>query len=170
MAADVLFCMMGGTIDSFYDGRIDTVRPHQNSVVPDFVQSLNLHSSTRFAQVAMKDSRELTDDDRGRLLRTIEAAEERKIIVTHGTITMPITAQYLHKNLKKRAARIVLTGSLVPITGMTNSDAPFNIGFALAAVNILPPDVYVCMNGRIFHANEVTKVTEEGIFRSMHDK
>lgn len=170
MAADILFCMMGGTIDSFYDGRIDTVRPHANSIIPEFIQSLNLHSTTRFVQVTMKDSRELTDDDRARLLQTVEAAEERKIIVTHGTYTMPITAQYLHKNLRKRFARIVLTGSLIPIFGMTNSDGPFNLGFALAAVNILPPDVYVCMNGRIFHANEVTKVTEEGVFRSVHDK
>jgi L-asparaginase len=170
MTADILFCMMGGTIDSFYDGRIDTVRPHAHSIIPGFIQSLNLHSTARFVQVAMKDSRELTDDDRARLLQTIEAADERKIIVTHGTNTMPITAKYLRQNLKKRFARIVFTGSLIPISGMTNSDAPFNLGFAMAAANILPPDVYVCMNGRIFNAEEVMEIKGEGIFRSVHDK
>jgi L-asparaginase len=169
-AADVLFCMMGGTIDSFYDGRIDTVRPHEHSIIPAYIESLKLYASFRFVEIAMKDSRELTDADREKLLQTIESGGERKVIVTHGTYTMPDTARYVLHNLKRRNLRVVLTGSLSPMSSFALSDGTFNLGFAFAAAHALPPDVYVCMNGRIFSANEVVKISEEGVFKSIHDE
>ena len=168
-SSEILFCMMGGTIDSFYDGRIDTVRPFDTSVIPDYIRSLRLYTPCRFVQVTMKDSRDLIDADREELLHVIEQSPERKVIVTHGTYTMPDTARYVHLNLKRRNIRVVFTGSLIPLSGMTQSDAPFNLGFAFAAAHVMPPDVYLCMNGRIFSANEAVKVNGDGVFKSKHD-
>ena len=164
-----MFVLMGGTIDSFYDGRIDTVRPHERSAVPNFIDSLRLYTPCRYVEVAMKDSRDLTDDDLNAMLRVIEEAPERKIIITHGTYTMPRSARFLHDHLNRRNIRVAFTGSLVPLTGFSPSDAPFNLGFAFAVVQSMPPSIYVCMNGRIFTAAEVEKVNGDGVFRPVHD-
>ena len=51
---------------------------------------------------------------------------------------------------------IVLLGSMQPAR-MRYSDALFNLGFASAAVQLLPPGIYIAMNGEIFDPLEVTK-------------
>jgi L-asparaginase len=161
------FVLTGGTIDSYYDSRSDTVVPHKKSVIPEYIASLNLYNNSKFTQVCMKDSRQLTWKDRENILKTIEKSPCSKIIVAHGTYTMPDTARFLKANLKRRDQIIILTGSMIPISGFTFSDAPFNLGYALAQLGTLKPGVYVCMNGRNFIPGEVLKSLYEARFSSI---
>lgn len=118
----------------------------------------------------MKDSRQLDENDRREILKTIEEIPAQKIIVTHGTYTMPDTARYLKANLKRNDQTIIITGSLIPIKGFTLSDGTFNLGYALAQVQTLEPGIYVAMNGRIFNPEEVMKIIQEGRFSSIYSK
>ena len=76
-----------------------------------------------------------------------------RVLVTHGTDTMVETAQVLATITDKT---IVLTGALNP-AGFRGSDAEFNIGTAVGAVQSLPPGVYIAMNGRIWNPTKVRK-------------
>ncbi|MEW5996447.1 MAG: asparaginase domain-containing protein [Candidatus Micrarchaeota archaeon] len=159
--------MTGGTIDSYYDARTDTAVPRSESVIPGYFRNMRLYGKIDFTQVCMKDSRQLTSKDRSKILRAIEKSKSRKIIVTHGTYTMPDTARFLEKKLKRRDQAIILTGSMIPMDGFVFSDGPFNLGFALSQVRMLKPGVYVCMNGRIFAPEDVIKSLYEGRFSSI---
>lgn len=113
-------------------------------------------------EVLMKiDSLEMTDTHRSVLLNAALAAPEDKIIITHGTGTMEITAQYLQTRIKGKT--IILTGAMRP-QSLGRSDAGFNLGGALIAAQTLPHGVYGVMNGCIFEANDLQKNTEEGRF------
>ncbi len=157
----------GGTIDSAYDGTKDTVVPNEKSMLPRFVQSLKLYRDVSFTEVCMKDSRDLDKGDLEHIKKTIENCLESKIIITHGTYTMPDTGRFLEANLKRKDQVIIITGSMIPISGFTFSDAPFNIGYSISKSEDLDPGVYICMNGRIFSSNEVMKVSTEGRFHSI---
>jgi L-asparaginase len=115
----------------------------------------------------MKDSRQLTEKDMKNILKTIKKSHSKRLVITHGTYTMPDTARYLKQNLGKINKTIVFTGSLVPLEGFTNSDAPFNLGYSLAKVKDLPVGIYVCMNGRIFEPEEIMKLIYGGQFVSI---
>ena len=110
-----------------------------------------------------KDSLELTDADRARIRSTVEESACRMVLVTHGTDTMTETGKALTGIPGKT---IVLTGALLPARFRDN-DAIFNIGFALAAVQAMPPGVYICMNGRIFEPHRVTKNRQENRFEEI---
>lgn len=161
------FVIMGGTIDSFYEGTKDTIVPNKKSIIPSFVKSLKLYSKTEFTEICMKDSRDVVKADRNNVLRAVEKSPHKKIIITHGTYTMPDTARFLKSNIKRTDQTIVLTGSMIPISGFSPSDGPFSIGYAIAKVQDLAPGIYVCMNGRIFLPEEVIKVSKEGRFASI---
>jgi L-asparaginase len=161
------FIITGGTIDSFYDGTRDTVVPNKKSVIPDFVKSLKLHEKIEFTEVCMKDSRSLTRTDLINILKKIQKSPHNKIIITHGTYTIPDTARYLKANLKRDDQTIVFTGSLIPLVGFSPSDASFNLGYSIAKVQDLPNGIYVCMNGKVFEPDEVTKLIYEGRFVSI---
>ncbi len=152
----------GGTIDKVYfDARssfevgepiVDTILREALVEVPWQVQVL-MH----------KDSLELTDEDRIRIREAVVAAEEDALVITHGTDTMSLTADFLQNAAP--AKTIVLTGSLSPAR-FRNSDAVFNIGAAFTASQAMPPGVYVSMNGRIFPAGQVRKNTDTNRFES----
>jgi L-asparaginase len=161
--------MTGGTIDSFYDGTKDTVFPLKKSCIPNFIKSLKLSDSISFKQICMKDSRSLTPVDIKKILQSVNQSKSKRIIITHGTYTMPNTARFLAANLKRKDQIIILTGSMIPITGFSPSDAPFNLGYSLASVKTLTPGVYVCMNGQIF-TPQVVKIVSEGRFSSTLNK
>lgn len=118
----------------------------------------------------MKDSRDINEADRREILKTVEESPFKKIIITHGTYTMPDTARYLKANLKRDGQTIILTASMIPIKGFSPSDGPFNLGFTLAQVEILPPGVYVAINGKVFQPDEIIKLISEGRFTSIFHK
>ncbi len=164
------FIITGGTIDSYYDSIKDAITPLAESVLPSFIKSLKLEDKISYTQICMKDSRSLTPADIKKVLQSINKSKSKKIIVTHGTYTMPDTARFLVANLKRKDRTVILTGSMIPLTGFSPSDAPFNLGYSLASVKTLEPGVYVCMNGQIFSPQEVSKRISEGRFVSVFNK
>ncbi|OGZ00478.1 MAG: hypothetical protein A2946_00505 [Candidatus Liptonbacteria bacterium RIFCSPLOWO2_01_FULL_53_13] len=162
--------LTGGTIDAQWDGKLDTAVVNEHSAVPDYFKKLILYAEVDFAEVCMKDSRNLKQEDIKKLLELVEKSPYDKIIITHGTYTMPDTAKYLKANLVRRDQTIVLTGSMVPLSGFWNSDAPFNLGYAVAKVESLPPGIYLCMNGRTFNPDEVAKNLSEGKYYSVFER
>ena len=163
------FVITGGTIDSKWIGKTDTIAPFEHSAIPEYIKDLSLYLDFEFTEVCMKDSRSLTSDDLQRILETIEASVVHKIVITHGTYTMPDTARFLKANLKRHDQTIILTGSLSPLKGFDSSDAPFALGFAVAKVLELPKGIYLCMNGKSFLPEEAAKNISEGKFFSVFE-
>ncbi len=164
------FIITGGTIDSHYDGSKDTAVPNKESIIPSFIESLKLYHNAEFTTICMKDSRELKREDLETILKTIEESPHDKIIITHGTYTMPDTARFLKANLKRTDQTIILTGSAIPISGFSPSDGPFSLGYAVAKLETLEPGVHVAINGRVFTPEEVMKVMSEARFTSIFNQ
>ena len=164
------FILTGGTIDSYFDGTKDTAVPNEHSIVPKFVSILKLYEECEFTEVCMKDSRELNETDRKNILDAVASSEAERIIITHGTYTLPDTARYLQANLKDHGKVIIFVCSMIPLEGFTPTDAGFNIGYAVAKSQELAEGIYVCMNGRIFTPDEVVKILSEGRFGSIYTK
>lgn len=135
----------GGTIDKVYFDALSEYKIGATAL-PNMLAENNVHVPHRVTQLMRKDSLELTDSDRAAIFEAIMASEADKILVTHGTDTMVQTAQKLSAITGKT---IVLTGAMQPAT-LRNSDAEFNVGFALAATQILAHGVYIAMNGEVF--------------------
>lgn len=152
MELHVHFLTTGGTIDKVYfDAKSEyEVGPPQ---VAEVLHENKVTVPYTLEPVLAKDSLELTPADRELIRQRVESSPHSRIIITHGTDTMVETAAVL---LGVSGKTIVLTGSMQPAR-MRNTDAVFNIGTALGAVQCLPPGVYVAMNGRVFLANQVRK-------------
>jgi L-asparaginase len=165
----IKFILTGGTIDSYYDGIKDAIVPNKKSIIPEYLKSLNLSYDISFKEICMKDSRDLDEKDRRAILKEVENSKEDTVIITHGTYTMPDTARYLKAHLKKDKI-VILTGSMIPLQGFNMSTAPFNLGFSLAKSEDVQPGVYVCLNGRLFDADEVAKDLKKGKYFSIFSK
>jgi len=170
MSNSIHFLITGGTIDSFYDGTADTVKPSKSSVIPEYINSLKLYDKAVFTTVCMKDSRSLTKIDLGNILKAVEKSPYKKIVITHGTYTMPDTARFLKAKMKRKDKVIILTGSMIPLNGFNFSDAPFNLGYSVAKLFESKPGIYICMNGQLFSPEEVAKRISEGRFYSIFNK
>lgn len=116
----------------------------------------------------MIDSLEMKPEDRMIIEHNCLKTTANKILITHGTDTMVDTAKYLAMSNKIREKTIVLTGALIPYAFGTSSDGFFNLGSALAFVQILTPGIYIAMNGRFFHWNNVRKNRTNGYFEVLH--
>jgi L-asparaginase len=114
----------------------------------------------------MIDSLEMTDQDRELIAYQCNNSEESQIVITHGTDTMADTVKVLAEKVKNKT--IVLTGAMIPIK-FGSSDGLFNLGSALAFAQTLPVGVYVAMNGRYFHWDNVRKNKETGVFEELND-
>lgn len=142
----------GGTIDKVYfDANSEfEIGP---SLVPELLSESNIHNGYRLRELLRKDSLEMTDQDRQDILDAVRKCDCPRILVTHGTDTMAETAKVLSEVKDKT---IVLTGAMQPAR-MRRTDAVFNIGFAWAALKLLPAGVYLAMNGEVFEAGRVRK-------------
>jgi L-asparaginase len=109
----------------------------------------------------MVDSLEMTDADRSLIVDQCSRTKEEKIVITHGTDTMDVTARALGSAITGKT--IVLTGAMVPYK-FGSSDGLFNLGSALAFVQVLPHGVYIAMNGRVFEWGNVKKNKKTGVF------
>ena len=146
----------GGTIEGldYLDNEGIT---KSNVSIKDFLERANINFKYIIENVFRKDSRSITKDDRELLVRKINQSNATKILVTHGTYTMEDTAKYLGKlNLNKT---IVLVGSFI-LGSSNDTDAPFNLGYAISSLQLLKPNVYVAMNGKTFLWNNVSKNIE----------
>lgn len=160
---DFRLLITGGTIDKTYspvEGTLGFARTH---VLAMLHQGRVPLPEAQVQTVLLKDSLEMTDADREIIRAACTAANESHIVVTHGTDTMIVTAAFLAG--AELGKTIVLTGAMVP-HAFSNSDALFNLGTAFSAAQLLPPGVYVAMNGRVFNWNAVRKNRELGVFES----
>ncbi len=109
----------------------------------------------------LKDSLDLTEKDRQIIVDECRKARADKIVITHGTDTMELTAQALGRASLRKT--VVLTGAMIPYK-FGSSDGLFNLGSALAFAETLPADVFIAMNGRFFHWDNVHKNKRTGEF------
>jgi L-asparaginase len=170
MPEKIHFILTGGTIDSYYDGIKDTAASNERSAIPKYIKSLKLYMECEFTEVCMKDSREITKSDLKNICNVVEKSPHKRMIITHGTYTMPDTARYLEANLNRKDKIIIFTGSMIPLIGFSPSDAPFNLGFAVSKTQELQQGIYVCMNGKVFSPKEIVKTISEGRFSSIFEK
>ena len=155
----------GGTIDKVYFDAKSTYQVGEPNI-SRVLAELPLDLDYTVTSVLRKDSLEITPADRNVIVATVQDAEEQQIIVTHGTDTMVETAKALQEKVPGKT--IVLTGALEPALFKT-SDASFNIGCAIAAVQSLLPGVYITMNGRIFESKNVVKDVERSRFVTLDE-
>ena len=144
----------GGTIEGL-DYDLEKTEKQENQVsIEDFFLSANVSFPYKIEKTFSKDSRSITDKDRQFLAERIKASSASKIIVTHGTFTMEDTATYLERLRLDKA--IILVGAFVLGT-KKNTDAQFNLGYAIGSVQFLKSGVYVAMNGNLFKWDNVRK-------------
>lgn len=155
----LLVLTTGGTIDKVY---FDALSEYEigEPTVPQVFREASVTLPFRLEPLFRKDSLQLDDADRARIREYCEQAPETKILITHGTDTMCDTAAALEGIPGKT---IVLTGALAPARFRV-TDAIFNLGLALGAVQSSQPGVFIAMNGTIFTAGEVRKNRELGKF------
>jgi len=153
----------GGTFDKEYNeinGSLFFKETHLYEMLELGRSKLELSITT----LMMKDSLDFIEADRQTIATSCSNCKEDKILITHGTDTMTLTASYLAKHCPNKT--IVLTGAMVPYK-FGSSDGLFNLGSALAFVQVLKAGVYIAMNGKIFEAYKVQKNTDKGEFETI---
>lgn len=158
----ITFIQAGGTIDKDYPrGEMNhgydfsITRPAVHTIIP----SSHALFSYDVVEAVKKDSMDLTDRDREKILSCVKKTTSDRIVITHGTDTILKTAKFLHDKLAADKT-VVLTGAMLP-ERFVNSDASFNIGMAAATAQTLPPNVYIALYGRVVPWQE---------FKELHDE
>ncbi|MEP4485053.1 MAG: asparaginase domain-containing protein [Halioglobus sp.] len=152
----------GGTIDKIY---FDAKSDYQvgDPVIGELLQRMAVGFPFTVESAMRKDSLDMTEDDRKQIRSLAQSCAEECVLVTHGTDGMVATGQALQGIAGKR---IVLTGALQP-AAFAQSDAIFNIGCAIGALQSKPPGVYIAMNGEVFDADKVVKNLERNRFEAL---
>ncbi len=153
---------VGGTIDKVYfdaKSKYEVGEPAIGKMLADLPINLNIEITPLMA----KDSLEMTDADRALVRQTVLESTSDKILITHGTDTMPETARALADVSGKT---VVLTGALAPAI-FKDSDAQFNVGGALAVIQACANGVYIVMSGQVFDALNVKKDREKNCFSEL---
>lgn len=163
-AGTVAIFTTGGTLDKVY---FDALSRYEvgTPVVKGILQEAGVGVPYAVTSLMQKDSLELTDADRAAIRSAIEKAEETRVLVTHGTDTMIETANALAGLADKT---IVLTGALKPAR-FRDTDAVFNVAAAFVAVQILPPGVWIVMNGRVFDPRHARKNRDANRFEATEE-
>lgn len=152
----------GGTFDKEYD-EINGRLYFQSTHVDEMLKKGRCRVPVQLTTLLMRDSLDLTPADRQLILSCCRDCSEERILVTHGTDTMVETAQALAAGLSGKT--VVLTGAMVPYA-FGSSDGLFNLGSALSFVQVLPPGVYIAMNGMVFPHDKVRKNRAAGVFEA----
>jgi len=142
----------GGTFDKIY---FDAKSEFHigDPIIGELLAEANACFDYDITPLIKKDSLDINDADREMIRNAVSNVGESRILITHGTDTMVETARAL---LEIRDKTIVLLGAMQPAR-MRYSDASFNLGFASAAVQLLPPGVHLVMNGQVFDPRRVSK-------------
>jgi L-asparaginase len=163
--APLLIITTGGTFDKEY-GRGAGVRSlsfGKTSAVVNVLNRVVVPRAWKVKPLLAKDSLDFTEQDRRNILDVCAKTPCRSIVVTHGTDTMTQTAGFVAR--PKLNKTIVFTGAAQPAR-MRDTDADFNLGFAVAAAQLKSPGVYVAMNGGVFTWNKVRKNPRTGVFEA----
>jgi L-asparaginase len=144
----ILFVQTGGTIDKDYPENDNNHGYYFEIGEPSFLRTLarvNPDFSYRVMTVLRKDSLDMTSLDRELIKKSVSAATEERIVITHGTDTIQKTAQEI-SGIKGKT--IILTGSRLP-EKFYESEADFNLGMAIAGAQVLKHGVYIALYGII---------------------
>lgn len=150
----------GGTFDKHYD-ELKGELTFKDTHLPQIMETVRATVPITVEINQLIDSLDMGTENRLSILDSCRKAPEEEIIIIHGTDTMAETARVIGEAALSK--RIVLTGAMVPYA-VTGSDAVFNLGCSVTAVQLLPAGVYVVMNGRVFPWDRVMKNREEGRF------
>jgi L-asparaginase len=155
----ILVLTTGGTIDKQY---FDALSKYQitDSIVTRLLEVARVRHPYQVEEVLRKDSIDLTEEDRAQIVQHVRGAQLARIVITHGTDTMTVTAAALASIPHKT---IVLTGALAPAR-FSESDAAFNLGMAFATAQTAAPGVYIAINGSVFRGADVIKNHDLGCF------
>jgi L-asparaginase len=155
----------GGTFDKQYDELTGTLS-FRDTHLPDMLRLGRCHVDVVVQTLMMIDSLDMTDADRAAIVEQCRRAAETHILITHGTDTIVDTARAIAVAFGTTITKtIVLTGAMVPYA-FGSSDGLFNLGSALSFVQVLPPGVYIAMNGRYFLWDTVRKSRQTGVFEA----
>lgn len=152
----------GGTFDKEYDeleGRLYFKDTH----LPEMLRRGRCRLELNIRTLMMVDSLDMTEADRELIAENCRGCPERRVLVTHGTDTMVETAAVVARRAEGKT--IVLTGAMIPFA-FGSSDGLFNLGSALSFVQVLPPGVYVAMNGQCWPWDAVVKNRRTGTFEA----
>lgn len=152
----------GGTIDKVYFDQKSQFQIGEPSV-SEILEDARVSLSYDIISVLRKDSLDMTDNDRKLIYDRVVSCRQRRIVITHGTDTMIDTAKVLQQTSGKI---IVLTGSIQPAR-FRFTDAVFNVGCAITAVQLLSEGVYIAMNGKIFDPENVRKNMDKNRFETL---
>jgi L-asparaginase len=157
--ATILVLTTGGTIDKQY---FDALSKYQitDSIVTRLLEVARVRHPYQVEEVLRKDSIDITEEDRAQIVEHVRRATFSRIVITHGTDTMTVTAAALAPIADKT---IVLTGALAPAR-FSESDAAFNLGMAFATAQTAAPGVYIAINGSVFPGDGVVKNHDLGCF------
>jgi L-asparaginase len=158
----IRFITTGGTIDKIYFDELSQFEVGESQVRHILAEGM-IDFEFDVVPLLQKDSLEMTADDRDMLCAYIEKDDATHYVITHGTDTMPQTGEAL---LGLQEKTIVLTGALSPARFRT-TDAVFNVGMAVAAVQVAAPGVYIAMSGQVFTAGKVHKNRAENRFEKL---
>ena len=153
----------GGTFDKEYDELTGSLL-FKETHLAEMLRLGRSRVDVTIRTVMMIDSLDMTDADRAIIVQNCLQTPEEKIVITHGTDTMTDTAAAIANAAP--AKTIVLTGAMVPYA-FGSSDGLFNLGSALSFVQLLPPGVYIAMNGKCFPWNHVRKNRDRGEFEDL---
>ncbi len=150
----------GGTFDKEYNELAGTLF-FKDTHLNEMLALGRCKLPVKVRTLMMIDSLDMKDSDRARILRECRRAHEDRILITHGTDTMELTARALGPQIRNKT--VVLTGAMIPWK-FGSSDGLFNLGAALAFAQTLPHGVYVAMNGKCFGWQNVRKNRKTGVF------
>ncbi|TXK94678.1 asparaginase [Methylococcaceae bacterium HT4] len=153
----------GGTLDKHYNelnGELDFPETH----IPEMLKQARCSVDIEMQLLMLKDSLEMTEADRDKIKQSCIATDAQQILITHGTDTMVETARCLAAMPNDKT--IVLIGAMIPYA-IKQSDALFNLGSAITAVQLLPAGIYITMNGQVFDWDKVRKDRKAGEFQSL---
>ena len=153
----------GGTFDKEYN-ELKGELFFKDSHLPEMLRLGRCKLRVDISTLMMVDSLCMTDADRKNILENCKKIKENKILITHGTDTLVETAKVLGNAIKNKT--IILTGAMVPYK-FGSSDGLFNLGSSLAFVQALPDGVYISMNGKCFHWDNVRKNKQTGEFEEI---
>lgn len=158
----ITLLVTGGTLDKDYQttsGELIFSETH----LPKLLEEANSTLPIKLNVLMLKDSLEMLDSDRQKILDAcLESATDR-VVITHGTDTMTDTALFLKNSRQLTDKTVVLTGAMRPFQ-LNQSDASFNLGTALMAAQLASSGIYIAMNGELFEASQVSKNRQQGIF------
>jgi L-asparaginase len=155
--------VLGGTFDKEYN-ELKGELFFKDTHLPEMLRLGRCKLRVDIRTLMMVDSLCMTDADRKNILENCKKTKENKILITHGTDTMVETAKVLGNSIKDKT--IILTGAMVPYK-FGSSDGLFNLGSSLAFVQTLPDGVYISMNGKCFHWDNVRKNKQTGEFEEI---